>query len=378
MSHVSTASTNIGGNSSSTNHLAYSTVGIFLHSDDQGLEQIRANSTSILDVNVNQSRTPSPIAIDSRASTMLKRQLITDLDDLGEDHLHGNESVDSMKRSKVYDAIDSPVSNAEKHSDAKDANSDTNDEEIKVISSHPPPGSIIKIDDDDYALDEEDDGRHYVLFSSDEESNSDHDTDNQGIDFVRDNYNEEDNVYPHDWSSNITFENSLPANLNVQEDDFDTNLARIIQDQEMTLATRNQMEADRIATLTQYYLALIEEDDNYDYSSNSLNSSDDENSIDMSYESLLRLEEDLGEVKKRNLSEQSIALLQRHSFNQCLFKFADTIVPCAICMGDYVEEDLVIALDCKHYFHDQCLEGWLRIKASCPVCRMLVLEQVDD
>ncbi|XP_054790174.1 LOW QUALITY PROTEIN: putative RING-H2 finger protein ATL69 [Prosopis cineraria] len=44
--------------------------------------------------------------------------------------------------------------------------------------------------------------------------------------------------------------------------------------------------------------------------------------------------------------------------------------PCAICLGEYVKNDSVRCVpDCNHCFHVECLDEWLRLSATCPLCR---------
>lgn len=44
--------------------------------------------------------------------------------------------------------------------------------------------------------------------------------------------------------------------------------------------------------------------------------------------------------------------------------------PCAICLGDYEEGEMVrVVLECDHSFHARCVDEWLRMSATCPVCR---------
>ncbi|XP_054783944.1 RING-H2 finger protein ATL67-like [Prosopis cineraria] len=43
---------------------------------------------------------------------------------------------------------------------------------------------------------------------------------------------------------------------------------------------------------------------------------------------------------------------------------------CPICMCEYLESDMMRMLpQCGHYFHLKCIDEWLRISWSCPVCR---------
>lgn len=40
---------------------------------------------------------------------------------------------------------------------------------------------------------------------------------------------------------------------------------------------------------------------------------------------------------------------------------------CAVCLHD--REDRVVSLPCGHSYHDLCLRNWLKVKATCPVCK---------
>ncbi|XP_049400548.1 RING-H2 finger protein ATL67-like [Solanum stenotomum] len=45
-------------------------------------------------------------------------------------------------------------------------------------------------------------------------------------------------------------------------------------------------------------------------------------------------------------------------------------VVCSICLCDYKEAEMLRMLpECKHYFHVMCIDAWLKLNASCPVCR---------
>ncbi|KAL0923697.1 hypothetical protein M5K25_007764 [Dendrobium thyrsiflorum] len=43
---------------------------------------------------------------------------------------------------------------------------------------------------------------------------------------------------------------------------------------------------------------------------------------------------------------------------------------CAICLCEFVEGDgLRVLTNCKHWFHESCVEVWLSSGGSCPTCR---------
>ncbi|KAG8363293.1 hypothetical protein BUALT_Bualt19G0007200 [Buddleja alternifolia] len=43
---------------------------------------------------------------------------------------------------------------------------------------------------------------------------------------------------------------------------------------------------------------------------------------------------------------------------------------CSICLCEYREAEMLRMLpDCKHCFHVMCVDAWLKLNASCPVCR---------
>ncbi|KAM0840117.1 hypothetical protein ACQ4PT_059869 [Festuca glaucescens] len=45
---------------------------------------------------------------------------------------------------------------------------------------------------------------------------------------------------------------------------------------------------------------------------------------------------------------------------------------CAVCLADYEHGDeLRLLPGCRHSFHRQCVDDWLRRRPSCPLCRSL-------
>ena len=46
---------------------------------------------------------------------------------------------------------------------------------------------------------------------------------------------------------------------------------------------------------------------------------------------------------------------------------------CSICLCEYGEQEVAVT-NCGHGFHTECIQGWIRINAVCPVCRNEVFE----
>lgn len=43
---------------------------------------------------------------------------------------------------------------------------------------------------------------------------------------------------------------------------------------------------------------------------------------------------------------------------------------CSICLGDYNDNDMLRLLqDCGHLFHLKCVDPWLMLNPTCPICR---------
>ncbi|PRQ50814.1 putative transcription factor C2H2 family [Rosa chinensis] len=47
---------------------------------------------------------------------------------------------------------------------------------------------------------------------------------------------------------------------------------------------------------------------------------------------------------------------------------------CSICLANYSDNDEVRELTCSHVFHVECVDRWLKINASCPLCKSEVGE----
>jgi hypothetical protein len=71
-----------------------------------------------------------------------------------------------------------------------------------------------------------------------------------------------------------------------------------------------------------------------------------------------------------------------HSFPKLLYSqynlkkssSASAAFCCSICLADYKETDMLQLLPgCGHLFHLKCVNLWLRLRPSCPLCRKLLI-----
>eukprot|EP00939_MAST-03C_sp_MAST-3C-sp1_P003692 g3692.t1 len=72
---------------------------------------------------------------------------------------------------------------------------------------------------------------------------------------------------------------------------------------------------------------------------------------------------------ERGASEEAIAKLPKTKFRPGMFDDSDS--KCAICLCDYEDGDDLRPLPCagKHHFHQECVDDWLKVNATCPICR---------
>lgn len=51
---------------------------------------------------------------------------------------------------------------------------------------------------------------------------------------------------------------------------------------------------------------------------------------------------------------------------------------CCICLTRYADDDELRELPCSHFFHSECVDKWLKINASCPLCKCEVGENTGS
>jgi len=72
-------------------------------------------------------------------------------------------------------------------------------------------------------------------------------------------------------------------------------------------------------------------------------------------------------------SETAIKNLPQHTITQ---ENVDAGIECSVCMDAFKLGEVVKKLPCCHMFHTPCIEPWLQLHNTCPVCRKLVDETV--
>ena len=102
---------------------------------------------------------------------------------------------------------------------------------------------------------------------------------------------------------------------------------------------------------------------------------DGEDEDGMTYELLMRLGENLGDVKTErwtHIAKEKIAALPVISFDPDQHNGAETNdcdVKCLICQYDYEKDEKLRRLPCKHHFHQECVDEWLQRHDNCPYCK---------
>lgn len=107
---------------------------------------------------------------------------------------------------------------------------------------------------------------------------------------------------------------------------------------------------------------------------------EEEESRELSYDTLLRIGERLGDVKTERWAlkaVQEIAKLPTFLFEEGMDELKDqndTTDKCLVCQEQYVpRKDRLRLLPCSHVFHIECVDQWLETKDYCPYCRQCII-----
>ncbi|XP_076436259.1 uncharacterized protein LOC143275854 [Babylonia areolata] len=92
------------------------------------------------------------------------------------------------------------------------------------------------------------------------------------------------------------------------------------------------------------------------------------------YDGLWELAERLGEVRRRGITEDQIRRLPTHKFRgqgceASMMASSAGKAQCQICLVEFENGDCLRSIPCKHDFHKDCIDEWLKRNATCPICR---------
>ena len=162
-----------------------------------------------------------------------------------------------------------------------------------------------------------------------------------------------DNIYQKNKElDKIKAEKRNYENLNNNITQKITEITQTIEDQRRRQINMLQRREIMMNYLMSMLMGLRQREENYP------------NVDNMSYEELLALEERMGNVNK-GLTKEQIDKLPRDKFSKS--KYTDD--KCIICQYEFKNYEKVIALSCKHCFHPDCIEEWLKNQKVCPYCK---------
>jgi hypothetical protein len=72
--------------------------------------------------------------------------------------------------------------------------------------------------------------------------------------------------------------------------------------------------------------------------------------------------------EQHGLRNEDIATLPTSTFDQQLHNQ----VACPICLEDFTSGQEIRRFPCNHIFHKDCIDNWLRLNITCPMCRMSI------
>ncbi|AQK97150.1 putative RING zinc finger domain superfamily protein isoform X1 [Zea mays] len=100
----------------------------------------------------------------------------------------------------------------------------------------------------------------------------------------------------------------------------------------------------------------------------------------MTYEELLALEEQIGDVNTGLTKSHIVDKLRTSLYVPGISSMSDQPSKsslendaCIICQEEYQARDCVGTLDCGHRYHAECVKQWLMVKNLCPICKTTAL-----
>jgi hypothetical protein len=109
-----------------------------------------------------------------------------------------------------------------------------------------------------------------------------------------------------------------------------------------------------------------------------------ESNENLSYETMVRLGEAIGDVKGERwsmIARDEISKLEEFDYlegnnnadNNSSLDIDDSFTKCLICQCSYECNERLRRLPCGHCFHSTCVTSWLLEKSICPYCRQAIV-----
>jgi len=77
----------------------------------------------------------------------------------------------------------------------------------------------------------------------------------------------------------------------------------------------------------------------------------------------------LNKKQTRGATKKEISRLQVEKYSEGSFLEEGFDSQCAICIADFEANESIRVLPCKHCFHKDCVDSWLLMNGTCPICR---------
>ncbi|KAI3838689.1 hypothetical protein MKX03_013379 [Papaver bracteatum] len=98
----------------------------------------------------------------------------------------------------------------------------------------------------------------------------------------------------------------------------------------------------------------------------------------MSYEELTELGERIGIVQRGLPKETILRELKTRVHTTSEDSTEEETEICIVCQDRYENKDKIGTLDCKHYYHKDCITQWLVRKNVCPICKRQALKTMEE
>ncbi|KAE8703095.1 E3 ubiquitin ligase BIG BROTHER-related [Hibiscus syriacus] len=211
-------------------------------------------------------------------------------------------------------------------------------------------------DGSDYGSWEAESYLHYDDF--DDLHDDDDDDDDEGEDDGTDD--DADVFHLHAQSENGDDDNNPSGELDPADFSSDEAYARALQDAEEREMTARVLA---LAGINGRETVTIE---THGHGGNAQDTWEEVGPDELSYEELLALGEVVGSESK-GLSVYSVTSLPSVTYKAGNSHTGSNDL-CVICLVDYEEGDSLTVLSCKHSYHPECINNWLKINKVCPVC----------